>query len=87
MTYAIVEYNSVYPYYQYQNLDASQIGQILAVAGPLVIKYLVPFVKELISSLGSSSNQAPLILPSYYGYMQPQPAYNSVGRFRHFMHF
>ena len=81
-TYPIVGYNTVY---QYQNLNASQIGQILAVAGPLVIKYLVPFVKELVSSLGSSGNQAPLILPPYYGYIQPR--YNNINRFRHFRHF
>ena len=53
MHYTSSSSNSYYYNYQtgqYQNIDAVQIGSILQVAGPLIVKYLVPFFKELISS-------------------------------------
>jgi len=48
---------------QYQALDMSQLGEIAKIAGPLIVKYVVPFVKELVSSINSSKNETPVPTP------------------------
>lgn len=56
---------------QFENID---IGEIIKVAGPLVVKYIVPFIKDLIAGIKESKNKPPNVpVPeSLWGWAVPE---------------